>query len=166
MTSDNKTLYLCRAPGCGIPFVNQAGRRSHETTIHTDICESFKGQKGEVLHFKNTALRDKAKKKIRDDLKKANGAKPPAKKKAVKKETPAPKENPPAPDPKPHAPAPKDPDPEDVTPPAAAPPAPPATPANPDNSHHNPNPKKKKGFWDEAKDWWEGKDKGLQTQVK
>ena len=148
ITSDNKTLYICRAPGCGIPFTNQAGRRNHETNKHTDICESFKGIKGEVLHFKSNALRDKAKKKIRDDFNKANGATAPtAKKTPVKKETPAPDGNLPAP-------APKDPDPGDVSPPAAAPPAP---PAKPNNSHHNPNSKKKKGFWDEAKEWWEGK---------
>ena len=160
MVSDNKTLYICRAPGCGIPFTNQAGRRNHETTIHTDICESFKGQKGEIMHFKSTALRDKAKKKIRDDLKKANGATPPVKKKTIKKEVPAPEMKPPAQ-------APQDPKPEDVKLPAAAvPPATPATPgtpgtpatpAKPDNSHHNSNPKKKKGFWDQASEWWEGK---------
>ena len=150
LTSDNKNLYLCRAPGCGTPFTNQAGRRNHETTIHSDICDSFKGQKGEILHFKSTQLRDKAKKKIRDDLKKANGATPPTPKKTVKKEAPAPETKPPAP-------APQDPKPDDVEPlAAAAPPATPGTPAKPDSSHHNPNPKKK-DFWKQASDWWEGK---------
>lgn len=144
ITSDNKTLYICRAPGCGIPFTNQAGRRNHETKKHTDICESFKGQNGEVMHFKNTSLRDKGKNKIRDALKKAKGATDPTPKKTPINKAPAPEEKPPDP-----APAPE------VKPPAAA--APPATPAKPDNSHHNPGQKKKKGFWNQASDWWEGK---------
>lgn len=159
MTTDTKRLFICRAPGCGLPFSNQAGRRNHESKYHADIYDSFKGQKGELLTFKSTAHRDKAKKKIRADLKKANGATPPAKKTPPEK---PPEKETPAPETKPHTKVPPDPDPnsngpEDITPPATAPPA---TPANPDNSHHNPNTKKKKGFWQEANDWWQG-----ETQV-
>ena len=151
MKPDNKTLYICRAPGCGLPFTNQAGRRNHESKVHVDIYESFKGNKGEILHFKSTALRDKAKKKIRNDLKNVNGATPPVKKKTVKKETPAPEVKPPAESPPNPAPKVK-PEPEVETPPE--------TPER-QHSHHNPNPKKKKGFWDQANDWWQG-----ETQVK
>ena len=149
MSSDDKTLFICRAPGCRIPFTNQAGRRNHETTIHTDICDSFKGKKGEVLHFKSKALRDKGKKKIRAEIKIANGAASPTPKKTIKKEPPTPYPGIQS------TPAPEDPEPEDITPPPVT--APPATPLERQHSHHNPNPKKKKGFWGEASDWWEGK---------
>lgn len=70
MSSDNKTLFICRAPDCTIPFVNHAGRRNHETTKHQDICDQLKGKKGEVLFFRNKTLRDQARVEIRDDLKK------------------------------------------------------------------------------------------------
>lgn len=147
MTVDDKSIYICRAPGCGIPFTNPAGRRSHETNTHKDICDSFKGKKGEILYFKTKALRDKAKAKIRADIKKAKRDAGPTSPPPLKKEPPTkPPQDVVITSSTPAAP------PSPAVPPVTTP-TPPATKPEKDTSHHNPEPKKKKGFWKELGEW-------------